>query len=273
MSNITCSVDGCAKSVSCRGWCKMHYNRWHRTGSLDLSASSRAVRYNKNCLECRAEFNGTKIQKFCRADCRTEYHLRSKLDAAELTCRICGGAMYKSKTSLPQGEAAHVKCRKSDPARFSDCPICGDQFEPYSRGSRGMTRTCSKPCGMRLAIREGTHNLQDGKQVGRDMAKVERNWRKRRALKLRAKSEPYTKEEIAARDNYICYLCGDPVDMSLVWPDDGFPSVDHVVALANGGDDTPSNVRITHLSCNISKGTKALEEVQHGSKGVTCSAG
>lgn len=34
MSKGTCAVDGCDRQVRCRGWCKAHYDRWLRTGSL-----------------------------------------------------------------------------------------------------------------------------------------------------------------------------------------------------------------------------------------------
>lgn len=29
---MTCSIDGCEKSVKCRGYCPAHYNRWRRYG-------------------------------------------------------------------------------------------------------------------------------------------------------------------------------------------------------------------------------------------------
>lgn len=29
---MTCLVEGCASPVSCRGFCKIHYGRWYRTG-------------------------------------------------------------------------------------------------------------------------------------------------------------------------------------------------------------------------------------------------
>lgn len=199
---------------------------------------------------------------YCSDECRAQAGAQKRSPVEKTNaCIDCGVAIQarsKRCTHCHLNRARSQREYKSVPKE--DCPICGKTFTPYRRET-GYTRSCSKPCGMRLAIREGTHNLQDGKQVGRDMAKVERNWRKRRALKLSAKSEPYTKEEIAARDDYICYICDARVDMKLVWPDPYFATVDHVVALANGGDDTPDNVRITHLTCNVRKGVKALEEV------------
>lgn len=35
MSNATCSIEGCATPARARGWCRMHYQRWHRFGITD----------------------------------------------------------------------------------------------------------------------------------------------------------------------------------------------------------------------------------------------
>jgi hypothetical protein len=32
MTNRTCSIEGCGKDVSCRGWCSQHYTAWFRHG-------------------------------------------------------------------------------------------------------------------------------------------------------------------------------------------------------------------------------------------------
>jgi hypothetical protein len=32
MANRTCSVEGCERSLHGQGWCKLHYQRWYRTG-------------------------------------------------------------------------------------------------------------------------------------------------------------------------------------------------------------------------------------------------
>lgn len=35
MARSMCTVDGCNKSTVGRGWCRMHYMRWNRTGTTD----------------------------------------------------------------------------------------------------------------------------------------------------------------------------------------------------------------------------------------------
>jgi 5-methylcytosine-specific restriction endonuclease McrA len=46
------------------------------------------------------------------------------------------------------------------------------------------------------------------------------------------------------RDGDLCGLCGEPVA-----PVDA--SVDHIVQVADGGPHSATNIRLTHLSCNI----------------------
>lgn len=36
MAESTCSVDGCTRPALCRSWCSVHYDRWRRSGKLDL---------------------------------------------------------------------------------------------------------------------------------------------------------------------------------------------------------------------------------------------
>lgn len=66
----------------------------------------------------------------------------------------------------------------------------------------------------------------------------------------------------AARDRGVCHICGldvatDPTDSD--WAD-MMPSPDHLIPRKKGGSDYPSNIRISHLSCNKSKGDKSLGE-------------
>jgi len=74
-------------------------------------------------------------------------------------------------------------------------------------------------------------------------------------------SEPYTLADIARRDRYRCQLCHRTVDMSVSWPHPESPTIDHVVPLADGGDDTRANVQLAHLGCNSRKGARGSQQL------------
>lgn len=81
------------------------------------------------------------------------------------------------------------------------------------------------------------------------------NIRRRRLLEGAAQ-EPYTREGIFERDNWVCQLCGERIDPAIQWPQQRSASIDHRVPLSLGGDDTPENVQAAHLSCNVGKGDR-----------------
>ena len=64
----------------------------------------------------------------------------------------------------------------------------------------------------------------------------------------------YLRNDVFERDLWICQLCLDPIDSTLVYPDELSASLDHIVPLALGGPDTRANVQAAHLVCNKRKG-------------------
>jgi 5-methylcytosine-specific restriction endonuclease McrA len=76
-----------------------------------------------------------------------------------------------------------------------------------------------------------------------------------------AESEPYTLEEIAARDRYICGLCRKRVAMTKRVPDLRAPTVDHLLPLSDGGSDTKANVQLAHFSCNARRHTGGVVQL------------
>jgi hypothetical protein len=79
---------------------------------------------------------------------------------------------------------------------------------------------------------------------------------RRRARKLGNGYEKYNLKDIYERDNWICGICKQLIDKDLQYPDPQSKSIDHIIPLSKGGPDTFENVQLTHLICNVSKGSK-----------------
>lgn len=79
--------------------------------------------------------------------------------------------------------------------------------------------------------------------------KVRANVDKRRAAKFDAASDGTTLSDVVALHGPRCLACGTEDDLS----------VDHVISLFNGGDDTINNKQPLCRSCNSSKGKNDLD--------------
>jgi 5-methylcytosine-specific restriction endonuclease McrA len=76
------------------------------------------------------------------------------------------------------------------------------------------------------------------------------NTYKRRALKRGRFVERIESLVVLERDDGVCWLCGTDVD-----PTDF--TVDHVIPLSKGGEESYANARLAHRSCNSRKGAQA----------------
>lgn len=224
--------------------------------------------HNRTCNHCGDPFIAkTERKKYCSERCND----KAKPSASGLSCRVCGGWMQRGATSQPQGKAAHRACRQLSLVPVSErpthCAHCKDVFESKRRSALGgaWTKCCSKSCARNLELADSAHNFQVYARYGEwtrggDSAKAAQRGelarRKRRARLAGVKREPYTLATIAERDGYICHIGKHPVDMSAKWPDLGSPSVDHILPLSQGGDDTLTNVALACLGCNLSKGNR-----------------
>lgn len=108
------------------------------------------------------------------------------------------------------------------------CAICDSAFA----AGRCDVRYCSNKCKYRAAY------------LGR------------RGRRANAPRGSYSLRDITTRDGWGCSICGDGVDRTLVYPDPLCASVDHVVPLSRGGEDTLANVALAHLVCNQRKGAR-----------------
>jgi 5-methylcytosine-specific restriction endonuclease McrA len=175
------------------------------------------------------------------------------------------------------------KCRKSRPrADFLTGPP-GEPPSIFCRSCRETTKTCRKcaeeksitefaskrgdrygfckPCYSEIRARmyEATRARLD-KHFGVDRPKhayadedpdeVLKRPKRRRAERLKAALKaPINREEIFARDEWRCWICGEPVLRE-------HASIDHLVPIARGGSDQPDNVRLAHSLCNSRRGAR-----------------
>ena len=73
---------------------------------------------------------------------------------------------------------------------------------------------------------------------------------RRRALKAAATIEDFDIMEVWEREGYTCAYCGSTENLT----------IDHIVALADGGSHSLDNLTVACMSCNSSKGAKPLIE-------------
>jgi 5-methylcytosine-specific restriction endonuclease McrA len=99
------------------------------------------------------------------------------------------------------------------------CPTCGNKFDP---GNSSVRIYCGKRCKPSGRIAGSVNNRRWVEKLGRE-------------------------------DGWICWLCDSPIDPELYWPHLNAGSVDHVVHVSNGGTDERSNLRLAHLTCNVSR--------------------
>lgn len=78
------------------------------------------------------------------------------------------------------------------------------------------------------------------------------NRRARPAVGVGRRPLPRTlREQVIARDGYVCGLCGGAVDPTDV-------HIDHRLPVAWGGSDELNNLQVTHSRCNLRKGAREL---------------
>ncbi len=76
---------------------------------------------------------------------------------------------------------------------------------------------------------------------------------RRRALKRNARHAPYSRHGIFERDGWRCHICKRKTDQAKAVPHPRAPTIDHLVPLARGGDDTSANVATACFRCNCTK--------------------
>lgn len=143
------------------------------------------------------------------------------------TCRGCsiGRLPARVKDARTKLRRAARGTKNAWPWVQGECGECGEYFVRHGEASMFCSRRCNR----------------------KDAART------RRAREAGAKITPGRRHAVHARDNWMCRLCGFPVDRLAVVPALDAPVIDHIVALAAGGEHGPDNWQTAHFLCNSYK--------------------
>lgn len=138
------------------------------------------------------------------------------------------------------------------------CEWCDVDFRGYRQAQRFCSSDCSaasyndrNPDAMRKRAAQWL-------QLNLDKHRMKEH--RRRAQRTATEAERFTEHDVRLAHGDTCYLCGRVVNFRKRWPDPMSPSLDHVIPLANGGTHTINNVAMVHLTCNLKKGARQVEQ-------------
>lgn len=204
------------------------------------------------CKSCGKETNGS---KYCSEECRSDY---------ELICNQCGKSfrgrinqVYCSDDCVKAKNRQDIYDRSKkefeELVKPRKCKCCKKVFAPeYGDKRRSF---CSVVCSKRYARRQR-------KGEGQCNSRARKKLRKMYGEVLSIMYEPIKSQLVFERDNWVCGICGQPIDRNTKAPHPLSPSVDHVIALALGGSHTYDNVQAAHFECNWRKADKYPSEAQ-----------
>jgi ribosomal protein S27E len=138
---------------------------------------------------------------------------------------------YNKKIKEEEREAQRLKYLKEKQI-IKQCVECGKTFNTYKKN----TVCCSPECSKKRANNRKDRRLKDCDIVDYSI----------------------TLTKLVKRDKGICYICGKKVNMKADSNSDWYGSIDHVKAIANGGNHTWDNVKLAHRYCNIMKSDNKL---------------
>jgi 5-methylcytosine-specific restriction endonuclease McrA len=233
MAQSICIIDGCEGVVLARGWCGTHYCRWKRHGDVNYRGRGQVV-------------NGKRICSKCKAD-----KLVEEFTPGASGCRVCIAAIKKAK---PRPSAI--------PSPPVYCVECGTIFLPYKRQNICCSSACAASRKQRFdRVLSSEYDSEVAKANNRRWYATHKDTAYRSSANYRARKhaafvEDVDRQIVFARDNWICQLCGNPVDRDARWPNPNMASLDHRIPLVGGGQHSYANTQTACLYCNISKGAK-----------------
>jgi 5-methylcytosine-specific restriction endonuclease McrA len=127
------------------------------------------------------------------------------------------------------------------------CKICGSTFHSTRKTSLYCSDRCRHRANERMRDFRHYYHVKYGE------------------LYLEHYDPSITLKKLYERDGGVCQICGEPCDWNdTEWGSHGptYPSIDHIVPRAKGGEHKWSNVQLAHCICNSRKRDLMGDELQ-----------
>lgn len=241
----------------------------------------------RDCLDCGKTFHGDRAQCWScvlkhrrpMRECE-RCHMPFRATRATKRLRATQGQWTRYCSTTCSNRADADRRRKPPPAPSTriwivDCVEC----ERAVVVRRSNARYCSRRCGER-AFRKAhprTSFVGEERTCPRPRCRAafiqarpgqvycttrcynaerRRNDKARRRARRRGvERETYRPLDIYERDRWTCGLCGKRIHRNQRAPHPLAPTIDHVIPMSLGGNDTKANVQAAHFLCNSIKGT------------------
>lgn len=239
-----------------------HISQWQSAEFVSAQVNQKK-KDTIECIGCGALYHqdGTK-QKYCSVSCCSKHCIRKPKPKKEKIrhCITCGDLFYASLS----GHKKHC-CKECKRKKCLNCGLSIDgagkkycnwdcwysKFVVDKRLLKNEQLKVCEECG-----KAWWNTLHPFKKYCSKKCNERVGKRTRRARLKNVFVEPVYLIDIIKRDGCICGICKQPVDMTLKAPHLMSPTIDHVIAIANGGEHSLSNCQLAHFSCNSRKGAK-----------------
>lgn len=231
--------------------CSGRFERFNRSGPApkrcDACIAEEARAHSRRCNErtknrLAAAFLEVGRASSC-ADCGAQFGC-ARMGPKTKRCRPCRLLRRSLKEHTPVPPLRPIKCL--------GCP----KMLRRVRYGHGLKR-CSD-CRSAFA----KERSQELRLLNLDVRRAyERAHRHLRIARKRANGyEVFRDIEIFERDRWRCGICEKRINKRLRYPHPMSASLDHVVPVSQGGPHLRSNVRASHLRCNVSRGNRGGNE-------------
>lgn len=161
----------------------------------------------------------------------------------DLPCAHCGKLLWRTKTSLPKGQAM--------------CHVCRRAGRSFKHGTATAVRSgcCCAECKAYDSNRNRKYLERYRAEHGENPSTtVNRKFRDEHGFWPQSGSsnwiDPNVRFSLYERDSWACHLCGGDIDREAHWNENFAPSLDHLLPRSRGGSDDPDNLKTAHRVCN-----------------------